>query len=342
MILSYLGWFQLISSMFFVSFGSIFGAFLIYGSRKSKAKLLGFMGLSIILIGFTWWGILLDSLTILLTGTHLDNSFGFFGIMTFTWIPPIAVIMIYIGTELLMPKIKWYLTGIYLVLAVIFEIYLFLDPLHTLTYKYPVVEGEHTMYALFIPGTYLSFFSTIFYTIMLVLGIGFYYKSNRSTGLIKRKFMLLSIAIILFTLASIFTLVITSVIIGLITYVSFICGFWLFYLGLKEESEKIKKIRPKKEVKVKESLFRISKRPDQLTEEEVTIAKEKKICLVCKGKLSGFKLAFICPKCDTLYCENCVRILSDLENACWVCNNPFDESKPTQPYKTGEVLSEKK
>ncbi|MFX0101646.1 MAG: hypothetical protein ACFFCS_18930 [Candidatus Hodarchaeota archaeon] len=65
-----------------------------------------------------------------------------------------------------------------------------------------------------------------------------------------------------------------------------------------------------------------------ITEEEITYHKEQKICLVCKGKVSGFKLAFICAKCDALYCEKCARALSMMENACWACNSPLDPSKP--------------
>ena len=67
-------------------------------------------------------------------------------------------------------------------------------------------------------------------------------------------------------------------------------------------------------------------KPQKLTEEEVTFHKEKKICLVCKGKLS--RLLYMCPECDALYCIKCSDALSDLENACWVCETAFDESKP--------------
>jgi hypothetical protein len=294
------------------------------------------MGLAIAFMSFTWLGILLDSFTILLTDTHLNNSDGIFGILTFMWNPPIAIFMLYIGGELLIPKRKWYIISIYLVLGLLYEINLFLDPKNSFTYRYPENVGEHTMYALFIPGTYLSFFTISFYLIILIIGFGFLYKSFRSPSVIKRKFLMLSIGLFLLTIASVFTLMVTSVIIALFTYSAFMCGFWLLYLGLKEESAKVKKKPPKKVVEVKESLFRLSKRPDLLTEEEVTISKEKKICLVCKGKLSGFKLAYICSDCGTLYCESCARILSDLENACWVCNNPFDESKPSKPFQKEE------
>ncbi|MEE9377743.1 MAG: hypothetical protein V3V33_06870 [Candidatus Lokiarchaeia archaeon] len=76
-------------------------------------------------------------------------------------------------------------------------------------------------------------------------------------------------------------------------------------------------------------------KPTKFTEEEVSISKEKKICLVCKGKISGYNL-YICSNCETFYCEKCARILENMENACWVCNTPFDDSKPSKPFKKEE------
>ena len=78
----------------------------------------------------------------------------------------------------------------------------------------------------------------------------------------------------------------------------------------------------------------MSKRPENITEEEVAISKEKKICLVCKGKVLG--ISFICPKCESFYCIKCSEALSNLENSCWICNNPFDNSKPSIPYMRKE------
>ena len=76
-------------------------------------------------------------------------------------------------------------------------------------------------------------------------------------------------------------------------------------------------------------------KPQKITEEEVTISKEKKICLVCKGKVARNNI-FLCPKCDTFYCSKCSEALSDLENACWVCETPFDESKPVKLHEKKE------
>ncbi len=75
----------------------------------------------------------------------------------------------------------------------------------------------------------------------------------------------------------------------------------------------------------------------QISEQKVTIHREKKICLVCKGEIRGYM--YVCD-CDTIYCENCTRALTDLENQCWVCNATIDVSKPTKPY-TEEKADEK-
>ncbi|MFW9901943.1 MAG: hypothetical protein ACFFDY_11785 [Candidatus Thorarchaeota archaeon] len=72
-------------------------------------------------------------------------------------------------------------------------------------------------------------------------------------------------------------------------------------------------------------------KPESISEEEVIFHREKKICLVCKGKVGGFN-TFICTHCDALYCQKCASLLSDLENQCWVCDTPFDESKPTNSF----------
>ena len=74
------------------------------------------------------------------------------------------------------------------------------------------------------------------------------------------------------------------------------------------------------------------KKPQKISEEEVSISKEKKICLVCKGKVERNNI-FLCPECDTFYCNKCSDAMSDLENMCWVCDTPFDDSKPSKPFK---------
>ncbi len=82
-------------------------------------------------------------------------------------------------------------------------------------------------------------------------------------------------------------------------------------------------------------------RSQKITEEEVSISKEKKICLVCKNKTS--RLTYICPECYAIYCVKCSELMSNTENACWVCNAPFDETKPIKipEEKEEEIRIEK-
>ncbi len=70
--------------------------------------------------------------------------------------------------------------------------------------------------------------------------------------------------------------------------------------------------------------------PAFVTEEKVAIHKEKNICLVCRGEVLRF--SYIC-ECGAIYCDNCARALTNLENVCWVCDTPIDYLKPVKPYK---------
>ncbi|MEE9377735.1 MAG: pyridoxamine 5'-phosphate oxidase family protein [Candidatus Lokiarchaeia archaeon] len=82
------------------------------------------------------------------------------------------------------------------------------------------------------------------------------------------------------------------------------------------------------------SSFVLYTRPNRITEEEVIFHIEKKICLVCKKKI--LKFTYICPECEIFYCMNCSQALVNLENVCWVCNTPIDESKPSKPFDIEE------
>ncbi|MCK4380147.1 MAG: tetratricopeptide repeat protein [Candidatus Lokiarchaeota archaeon] len=70
-----------------------------------------------------------------------------------------------------------------------------------------------------------------------------------------------------------------------------------------------------------------------VSEEKVAIHKEKKVCLVCRGEV--LRYTYIC-ECGAIYCENCARAITDIENVCWVCDVPIDYLKPTKPYQEEE------
>ena len=79
--------------------------------------------------------------------------------------------------------------------------------------------------------------------------------------------------------------------------------------------------------KIIEVLYKDTNLTAKVTVEEVAVSIEKKICLVCRGEV--LRLSYIC-KCGAIYCENCARALTNLENVCWVCDAPIDYLKPSK------------
>jgi hypothetical protein len=337
--LSDVGWLNVISIMGILIFGCSSGLFFIYQARKTNVKLLFYIGLSIFFNGLWYWGNFWESLSILATGENFDNVYGINvpyelqAIMSFMWVPFTVIFAVYVGGELIIPKKKWYIVGFIIFLAIVWELFLFLDPLGFIEIYIPEIPGEDLVDEDFIINSllYLIGFSFILTTI-LFLGIGYLIRGIKSTGILRKKYLYLAIGN---SLNPLFSLIEGSGIIGVglfLVRIGMSFTFLLFYMGLKEEPAKIKIVPTEKEVKIEDSIFRIAKRPAQITEEEVTYYREQKICLVCKSKVGGFN-TYICTGCDALYCENCARALSTVENACWACNEPIDKSKPSKPFK---------
>ena len=339
MALSLQGWLNGLSASGVVISGCAIGLFCIYKSRKSNAKLLFYMGLLILCLGLTFLGNICDFLTIIFTGNNIDNSYGLVGILGWMWGIPAILIGMYIAAELLIPEKKWHIVGIYGVLGIIFELFLFLDTMGSFIFINPAKPGEDLIDEIAVVSSPVGIIAAIiFLSAFIFLGFGFLIKSIQSTEVIRKKFLFLSLGFIIWISCGAIESFIGPIITIFIVRIVMISSFWFMYLGLREEPEKIKKTPTKKEVKVEGDLFRISKRPDQITEEEVSISKEKKICLVCKGKAIG--MTYICTECEAFYCVKCAQAISNLENSCWACDAPIDESKPVKPFKKEEEIEE--
>ncbi len=314
----------------------IFGIFLIFKSKTTNAKLLLYTGFISIFFGLTGLGIFVDFITILLTGKNMDNPYGIQLILCFMWFPLLIILSMYLGAELIIPEKKSYIFTIYLILGIMYELFLFLDLEGSYEFNYPRTSGEYLIWGGFIVGSPIFILNIVIWLSGLFLGFGYIYKSFRSVGIIKKKFQFMSIGTFLLIMVGVNNFLLPPSNFNFLfkfvfAIVGYAVGFLFLYLALKEDPDEPKKVHPKKEVKVKESLFRITHRSSQITEEEVYISKEKKICIVCKGKVS--RVNYICPECDAFYCIKCSIALGNTENACWVCNEPFDKSKPSKPYR---------
>ena len=343
--LSDVGWLNVISIMGILIFGCSFGVFFMYKGRKAKLKLLFYMGLAIFFNGLWYWGNFWESLSILITGKNFDHSIGISipyelqAIMSFIWAPASTFVFTYVYTKLIIPDKKWYILSFYLAIFIIWELILFVDPLGSLSIYFPPVPGTDLVDEDLIPGSPLSNIAILIIVLAAgVWGFSLIFKGIQSSGVMRKKYFYISAGNVLIPL---FATIESFGAVGVTLFfarVGLVISFWFFYFGLREEPIKIEGISTIKEVKVEDSLFRITKRPARITEEEITYYREQKICLVCKGKAGGFN-TYICTECDALYHEDCARALSNMENACWACNEPIDKSKPSKPFKM--VVEEK-
>jgi hypothetical protein len=330
------GWINGLSSVIILASGVIFGVFLVYKAIKTRAKLLGVMGIAMILLGLVYLGLTSDFIVVLIFGTNLDNSEGIIGILGYVWVAFAAIPAIYIGAELILPKFKWHITAVFCVLAIFYELILFLDTTNSFNFVYPIVPGEDLIDdPLEVGSPFYFFFLSYLGLTILFDGFGCLIKGLKAEGIIRKKLFLVSSGFLIFLSVGTFDQLHLPGIVLLFVRIPEIASFWLWYIGLREASTE-KRLKPKKEVKVEEGLFRLVQRPDNITEEEISISKEKKICLVCKGKAIG--ITFICPECEAFYCVNCSQAISNLENRCWACNAPIDPSKPSKKIDKADEL----
>ncbi|MBD3253675.1 MAG: hypothetical protein GF383_01205 [Candidatus Lokiarchaeota archaeon] len=255
--LSIAGWTNGLSALFIVLFSCSFGSFCIYKSRQTSAKLLLAVGLNIIFTGLCHLGFVLDFFSILLFGVNLENSFGQFGILSLMWLPVAIIISSYIGSSLLLPKIKRYVLIIIGILCIIYEIFLFSQPFDSIKYSHPVLNGRDLMDARVILMSPVGLITIIFIFVNIIfLGFGYLYKGIKSEGILRSKFFCLSIAELIYSiLSSLEAFVSLDYAVFFIRF-GLVNTFYLLYFGLSETP--LYPDKEHKEIIVADSLLRLS------------------------------------------------------------------------------------
>lgn len=246
----------------------------------------------------------------------------------------------------------WYTIITYIGL---FFIYLFIE--HTVTKKFPFFT---VLVVIMIILSILNYRFPIFMVVLaplyiiVLLGISilFFILAYKSSGTIRKNALIIAVGIVLFELGIAFDIPesasIWITIPGMYVFTKFaspilqIIGCILIQKGFPKEKpmeQIIKRYQPLRNIKGVPNVSLIENlqtgRRPEITEEQVSISKEKKVCIVCKGKILGFN--YVCTKCETFYCENCALALTSLENECWACNEPIDKSKPIITLKKKEL-----
>ncbi len=324
--------------------GLIWGTYSLIKARKSKSNVLFSMGLAILFISLLYSGLVLDSLLVLFTESNLDTNIH--GILTFFWFGPLIIIGTYIFNELIAMNFKvWlkYLILIYFsIISIIYEILLFLTHSSSIIYKSPSEPGQDLI------DNILVFWTPPFYMLgislfpgIIVFSLSFLYSGIKSSGILRKKLILLLITFIVFFGSGSLDVVIfpldffnlpkgTSII---IIRVLMIIGGFIFYFSLKEESVKGMKLPSIKKFRSEEpSLIDIlsETKSKEISQEQILAFREQTKCLICEREIQGFIKIFLCPQCEALYCEKCTEKMIEMSNKCWICEEQIDESKPVK------------
>ncbi len=202
-----------------------------------------YLGFLIIFVSLLNLGQLVDSLTILITGTNLDPPV-IYVLLCYTWIAPSVIIGFYIGAEPILPKWKTIIMIIYMVLGVIFELFLWFDTENSFTFNLPETLGEYIIDVNFNIGHPTFILIAIFIvTVIFFFGLGFLYNSLKSSGIIKRKFLLLSAGWFVFAITGVFDSLSAPSNFLFLIRIGMILSSWFWYFGIKETHIKIKDVK---------------------------------------------------------------------------------------------------
>ncbi len=228
-----LGWLNGISALGVVIINLLIGFYSLYKSIKLKAKLLTVTALTILFVGLLWLGPTTDFLKILITDTNIEPVWVY-PLLSYMWAAVGITLGMYIGGELLMPKKKWILVGIFIIFSIAYEYFLFSDPLASFEYVVPSPLGSDIIDTSSNYSYPTSYFLIVFIlSILMFNGIGFLVKAKQATGILRKKFLYLSIGFIVFAVVVIFDSVVPPMIALFIVRFGIILSSISLYLGIK-------------------------------------------------------------------------------------------------------------
>jgi hypothetical protein len=228
---SALGWLDGLTASGIILSSVIFGLLSLYKAKKLGAKLLAIAALTMFFVGCLWLGPFVDFIMVLVFNTNISPTM-YYSLLSYTNVVPALVFAMYLGGSLLLPKKKWIIVGIYIILGGIFEYFLWFQ--NDLSFSYPAFSDGDLINAEFVRN-YITFYFVVVFLVsaLIFLGIGFAVKAKQSTGELRKKFLYLSLGFIIFVVCGALDSVVTlPVAIGVVRAVMMTFALWM-YLGLK-------------------------------------------------------------------------------------------------------------
>jgi len=228
------GWIDGITAFGVVIFGFVIGFFFFYQSRKRKAKLLTYLGLANLFAGLMFLGVFLDFLFVLGFQQNIVNN-GIVALLSYIWFAPVIISAMYIGVELIAPKIKKPIVLIILIISIVFEIVIFIDPQNSFNFIPSIPDPpsinliDYNVNLLTLAGMLMG---GLLLLVIVFLGLGFLYKAFQSSGVIRKNFFLLSAGSLCFCIFGLLEGLTVPGILVIFIRLGFGISFILMYYGL--------------------------------------------------------------------------------------------------------------
>ena len=243
--LSLLGWINGITVCIKVIFDVIAGSIFLYKSKKDNVKLLLYFAFSYLSVSIVFLPYFIDFIYILITNLNLNINIYFYLSMARSVIAePVLISFIYVGTTLLLKERRKYMLWIYLVLLAFYEVsFLFNFESFALFINPPIPGSDLIFIQIDIITPQFIILAISFGTILIFNGFGFFYKGIHSEGVIKKKFIMLSLAFVMFFGAGLFETLFEPGFYLLFTRTIFESTAFFVYFAIMPKREK--KIKPK-------------------------------------------------------------------------------------------------
>ena len=223
------GWLDGFTATLIVMFGAVFSLIVLYKARKMNAKLL-FYGSFVGLFGsLLWLGPCVDFFSVIATGKNL-SPIGLNGILSYMWVAPAIIFGLYLGAELMLPEKKKIILVIYGVLSVIFELFLFLDTINA--FKFEIVGGAVDTSFEYGHPTFILVLVFLL-SVFIFVGLGSLRQVAKTTGVVRKKFIFMATASILFVIVGACDALLTPGPILFIIRMGMIVIAFMLYFALK-------------------------------------------------------------------------------------------------------------
>jgi hypothetical protein len=231
MTLSDLGMLDGISATGVVFSGIIIGLIYLRRGIKIKSKPLKLLAFATIFAGLMYLGVFLDFLWVLSTTVNMDNTVGQVGLLSYIWFAPVMVCAIWFGVEIEKPVKPIFVVSIILVIGIIFEIVVFIDP--NSFYFDTVTDGSRlTDYNINMASPAGFLMIGLLGPILGFMGVGAMMTMKKSSGVLKKKFLLGFAGILCFAITGFLEGLTQLGALVILVRVGYISSFLLMYVAL--------------------------------------------------------------------------------------------------------------